>query len=161
MSYELTIAKAVYKLSSALENLDSINNDSSVHFKGQFKRDFAKFFNYFVHHTNDIATAMIDADVNNWNKAVYEINADFEECVEADSEELKHIGLMLVKMRSCVIDLKGIEKTVQSKIVAAPLLNVLGLVLSRGYIKKLPIGKSGMEKLLEQYSKEIGSLQLN
>lgn len=154
MDSKLDVVKAICKISSALTNLDEIPEDSK-HFSGRFKKEYTRFFDFFIHHTEEMSKTMYKANPSEWKRCVYECMQEVEDCVDADTEELKHITVMLAKLNSSLVSLRNIEKTVHGKLFADPLINKLKPLVSKGYFKKLPINREGFAKLASEITIHI------
>lgn len=149
----LGIVKSICLLSSSLTNLDNISPDNKL-FSGKFKKEMHRFFDYFTHHTGGTVALMYQANPEDWQKYVYSCFEPIEECVDAQDEDVKQIALMISKMQVALKHLKSLERDGYSRIFVDPLVNRLGPLASRGYIKRLPISKEGLEKLVKAISEE-------
>lgn len=159
MSIERAISKAMLKLSSALNNLDSLTgmDDQNKHFQGKFKRDFHKFLDFFCHHTAVMSTEMYKAEPGAWKEVAYGWMEELDDCVDASTEELKQIACMYAKINSAMGDLKQLDKqSIEVKLFAAPLINRASVILTQGYVKRLPVDHTGMKRLCEVCT-EIGN----
>lgn len=154
MDSKLDVVKAICKISAAMTNLDEIPEDSK-HFSGRFKKEYTRFFDFFLHHTEETTKAMYKANPAEWQRCVYNCMDEIEDAVDADSDELKHISIMLAKLSSALVSLKQIEKSVHGRLIADPLINKLKPLVSKGYFKKLPINKEGFAKLANEITIHI------
>lgn len=158
MTDELYIVRAVSKISSALTNLDNLTAtaETNVYFKSKFLRDLQKYCDFFCHHTHEMTSAMANSDWKSYYFAVYEGLSEVDECVEADTEELKQIALLIMKIHSAVMDLKRVDKSVlQNKLFVEPLIGRALPMFGQGYVKRLPVNKEGWKRI-STLTSEIG-----
>lgn len=146
---EMLIVRSIFKMASALNNLDELGGiDSPKYFVGKLKRDFHKFCEFFVHHTREMTKEMAAQDPEAWFSAVYHHIDGIDEIVlEEDDPELKQIGLLLAKLTSGLRDLKALDKTLTMKLFSEPMINRLGPILTKSYVKRIPVNKQNLEVL--------------
>jgi hypothetical protein len=161
MKEEIYIVRAICKISSALTNLDELYCDvgegnCNEFFKGKFYRDFNKFFDYFEHHTEEMVKAMYSSNSGAFSDILFYHLQSIDEDLDADSEELLHIGLMVAKLKSALRDLKKVDlKSPSSRLVAEPLIGRLSTLLPKPYVKKLPVCWDGFDKLVCRISSDL------
>jgi hypothetical protein len=158
MTDELYIVRAVSKISSALTNLDNITESvgNNLYFKTKFHRDLQKYCDFFCHHTYEMTSEMAKSNWAAYYATVYEHMSEVDLCVEADSEELKQIGLLVMKIHSAISDLKKVDKSIlQNKLFVEPLIGRAQPIFGQGYIKRLPVDKEGWKRI-STLTTEIG-----
>jgi hypothetical protein len=147
---EMLIVRSIFKMASALNNLDELDGiENPVYFTGKLKRDFHKVCDFFVHHTNEMAKKMAEDDPEAWFSAVYYHIDGIDEIIEDDDFEIKHLGLLMAKLSSGLKDLKSLERTFTFKLFADPLLNRFSPILTKNYVKKIPIHRGQLDRLTD------------
>lgn len=153
---EMLIVRSIFKMASALNNLDELSGiDKPKYFTGKLKRDFHKVCDFFVHHTNEMTKQMAEEDPEAWFSAVYYHLDGIDEIVENDDFEIKQLGLLVAKLTSGLRDLKNLDRTLTFKLFADPMLNRLGPLLTKNYVKRIPINREALERLTTIITKEV------
>jgi hypothetical protein len=78
-----------------------------------------------------------------------------DEIVENDDFEIKQLGLLVAKLTSGLRDLKNLDRTLTFKLFADPMLNRLGPLLTKNYVKRIPINREALERLTTIITKEV------
>lgn len=137
------LEKAIYKISSAMNNYDLIDAGRNRFFTGSFKKNTVKFFKFVEHH---IAVSVESLYHNGLFTQVVCEGIDNVGCItdKVDSEE---IILMVAKLQSALNDLKLVENNLQNSLLVGPLEVRLKVLLSNGCAGKL--GIVGLDKLVD------------
>jgi hypothetical protein len=157
MNSDLLIVKAICKISSALDNLDELESvgEDTQYFSGKMKRDFYKFFDFFEHHTREMVTQMYAQDPSAWSDVVYYHLADIDTMVAETDVEFRNICLIVAKLQASLKDLKALEKSPSIRIFSEPLINRISPLITKSYMKKIPIRKEGMQKVCSEITKLV------
>jgi hypothetical protein len=157
---EMLIVRSIFKMASALNNLDELEGiEEPQYFTGKFKRDFHKFCEFFVHHTREMAKEMAAQDPEAWFSAVYYHIDGIDEMVQEDGDpELKQIGLLLSKLTSGLRDLKSLDRTLTMKLFSEPMINRLGPILTKSYVRRIPINKQKFDRLTNIVTQTVESI---
>lgn len=153
------VTTVLLKISSAIEELDSLNatSETNSHFKGGFKNMFNKFFEFYIQHSKYLVIAQEKASPKVYKGLVYDMASFMIEVVDADTEELKNLGMLVAKLNSAASDLQAIERSVSNDLFTRPLLSRMNTMLTKKFVKNLPNSKAGMEQL-QRYVNKIYSI---
>jgi ATP-dependent exoDNAse (exonuclease V) beta subunit len=149
---QVSILRAITKISSALNNIDTINIDNNPNFCGKMRRDLIKFCDFFCHHTQETTTEMYKRNKTAWDELVYYWFDGIDDDVEASTFEKKHISLFLSKCTSAINDLRTLENNMTNKIFAKPLISRFEEVLNKGYIKRFDVNKNDIQLVTDRIS---------
>ncbi len=152
---QMFILRAITKMSSAILNIDKINEEGNLKFCGKMRRDIVKFTEFFCHHTYETTTEMYKSNKSAWNELVYYWFDGIDEYVEADTFEKKNISLFLCKCRSAINDLRALDKNMTNKIFAGPLITRFDELLRKGYLKRFDITPQSLDRLEAEVT-EVG-----
>ena len=153
MSLDLATVKVVCKISSAMNNFDKLYSadGNKEFFSGKLCRSFTKFFEFAEHHTAIMTEEMYAMNSESFSEAVYYHldGVDLSLSREDEDSELGQICLMVSKLLSASKDLGILEKNIQYNLFAKPLVDRLDTMLTKGFIKRLPVKDGAILKLTE------------
>lgn len=163
MNSDLLIVRAIFKISSALNNLDELEgvDENNQYFSGKMKRDFYKFFDFFEHHTKEMVTEMYASDPSSWSEVVYHHLVEIDEIVAETDIEFRNICLIIAKLQSSLKDLKSLEKSPSVRIFSEPLINRISPLITKSYMKRIPIRKEGINTVCSEITKLVDEVIFN
>lgn len=135
------------KISAALQRYDELCDEDVVywHFVGKFRKDYRRFFDFFVFYSEDAVATLYEKNPLLWQIYAVEFNSLIETKVTGGTKELLDVCIMVSLLRSALKDLRGLDKA------SFDLYKLLRFNLERiidgKYMRSLPIPKTALDEI--------------
>jgi hypothetical protein len=148
---ENELRRAVYKLQSAIQNFDNLEEMSGEFYRGALKRKAKKFFEFYSHHLSVNLEELYDDREFKQTSWVVHQNLDNLSC-KGRNEEQEQLALFLAKVLSALDDLFATEDGPRKDLVIRPLIVRLKTLTGQSLMEKLPFKYEALIPYVEQYA---------
>lgn len=153
MSQEILTVRGISKLSHSITNFDNLKKLSDIPFSKSIMREIERFYEWYVHHTEQPVIAMEKRHPDAYQDLTYYWADGFDECIEASSEAKKQLCLIFIKAKSALGDLKACTLDAESKLLVNPLIRRLEIILKPSFLKNLKVLTQDLNYATEEFTK--------
>lgn len=151
---EKEIRRVIYKVQSALENFDQLEEmEEHKYFRGALSRKTKKFFEFYTHHLGTTIDDLHSGKELSKTTKIVQDSLNLLSC-RGRTKECVELALMLAKLQSALNDLCAIKEGMKESLVAGPLIMRLKIILGIGIAGKFPYQYEELIPYVETYAVE-------